>query len=160
MADISYDYLAEAIGAFSNANDQTSFLAVMLYLKDSTLVVPCNAVLSEDDQKLLAELTESAGEDLGDLEGMKLQFRDEVHFEPDILTDGENYYFPAFSSEEEMGEYGDHFSKVEATVYDVISMARNSSKDLSGIVINAFSHPFLLDWETADIIAGTADPVC
>jgi hypothetical protein len=31
---------------------------------------------------------------------------------PDILQNGEEFFFPVFNTAEEMGEYGDYFSKI------------------------------------------------
>ena len=51
-----------------------------------------------------------------------------------------------------MGEYGDNFSKVQRHMLEVIPLARNNEKDLSGIVLNAFTEPFVLDKEIWDIV--------
>ncbi|WP_083816305.1 hypothetical protein [Oribacterium sp. oral taxon 108] len=51
-----------------------------------------------------------------------------------------------------MGEYGDNFSKVQRHMLEVIPLARNNEKDLAGIVLNAFTEPFVLDKEIWDIV--------
>ena len=71
---------------------------------------------------------------------------------PDILQNGNDFFFPVFSSVEEMGEYGENFSKIQKHILDVISMARNNEKNISGIVLNAFTEPFVLDAEIFDIV--------
>ena len=71
---------------------------------------------------------------------------------PDILQNGEQFFFPIFTTTEAMGEYGDNFSKVQRHMLEVIPLARNNEKDLSGIVLNAFTEPFVLDKEIWDIV--------
>ena len=53
-----------------------------------------------------------------------------------------------------MGEYGDHFSKVEKHFLETIVLARNNEKDVTGIVINAFSEPFVVNKELFELIEG------
>lgn len=51
-----------------------------------------------------------------------------------------------------MGEYGEHFSKIQKHLLEVIPMARNNEKNVSDIVLNAFTEPFVLDAEIYDIV--------
>lgn len=51
-----------------------------------------------------------------------------------------------------MGEYGNDFSKVQKHILEVIPLARNNEKELVGIVLNAFSEPFVLDRKIWDIV--------
>lgn len=53
-----------------------------------------------------------------------------------------------------MGEYGEHFSKIEIHFLDAIMRARNSEKELVGIVIDAFSEPFVLETGVFDLVEG------
>ena len=69
---------------------------------------------------------------------------------PDILQNGDNYFFPAFSTEKAMGEYGENFSKVQKHMLEVIPLARNNEKKPVGIVENAFTEPFVLDSQIWD----------
>ena len=62
-------------------------------------------------------------------------------------------FFPVFSGIEEMGEYGNNFSKVEKHFLEAMIYAKNNENDLSGIVVNAFTEPFVLDkelWEAVE----------
>ena len=56
------------------------------------------------------------------------------------------------SFEDEMGEYGDGFSKIETDFLHAINLARNNEKELKGIVVDAFSEPFVLDIKLFDIV--------
>ena len=71
---------------------------------------------------------------------------------PDILQNGEDFFFPVFSSAEEMGEYGNHFSKLEDSFLHAVVLARNNEKQVRGIVVNAFSEPFVLETEIFDLV--------
>ena len=110
------------------------------------------------NRKVLADMArfeqamKDAGDDLSALVGEEFTTNDEVRLVPDILQNGDQFYFPVFSSEEEMGEYGEHFSKVQKHLLEVIPMARNNEKNVSGIVLNAFTEPFVLDAEIYDIV--------
>ena len=75
---------------------------------------------------------------------------------PDILQSGENFYFPAFTSAEEMGEYGEHFSKVAHDFMNVLNIAENNEQKPCAIVINAFSEPFEIPKELFDVIRSLA----
>lgn len=51
-----------------------------------------------------------------------------------------------------MGDYGEAFSKIRKHMLEVIPLARNNERKLDGIVLNAFTEPFLLDAEIFDIV--------
>ena len=73
---------------------------------------------------------------------------------PDILQNGEEFFFPVFTTAEEMGEYGKRFSKVEKHFLEATILARNNEKKVKGIVINAFSEPFVIPVDLFDLIMG------
>ena len=51
-----------------------------------------------------------------------------------------------------MGEYGNGFSKVEKHMLEALALARNNEKKPVGIVLNAFSEPFVIGKEVWDFI--------
>jgi hypothetical protein len=51
-----------------------------------------------------------------------------------------------------MGEYGERFSKIEKQFPEAVNLARNNERDLTGIVINAFSDAFVLPKELFDLL--------
>ena len=53
-----------------------------------------------------------------------------------------------------MGEYGDNFIKTRTGFMDAIKLAGNNERDLSGIVINAFTNEYILDNNMLSIIEG------
>ena len=79
--------------------------------------------------------------------GQELTSHDEVRFVPDILQNGEELFFPVFTTAEEMGEYGDGFSKYQAHFLHAANLAKNNEKKVSGNLINAFSEPFVVPKE-------------
>ena len=79
--------------------------------------------------------------------------QDELRMVPDILQNGEDYFFPVFTTAKEMGEYGENFSKVERHFLEAANLARNNDKQVVGIVINAFSEPFVIPLDLFDLIA-------
>ena len=144
--------LKEAIAVFNKERIEDHFLDVLEFLRDSYVWIPCNAVMSEADMARFEQAMKDAGDDLSALVGEEFTTNDEVRLVPDILQNGDQFYFPVFSSEEEMGEYGEHFLKVQKHLLEVIPMARNNEKNVSGIVRNAFTEPFVLDAEIYDIV--------
>lgn len=70
----------------------------------------------------------------------------------DILRKGEDYFYPVFSSEAEMGQYGVHFTKVQKSFIEVIELARKNEKNVTGIVLNPFTQSFLLECDLFEMI--------
>ncbi len=50
--------------------------------------------------------------------------------------------------------YGEHFSHIEQPFLEAIALARHNEKDVVGIVINAFSEPFVVNKELFELIEG------
>lgn len=146
------ELLKEAISAFNAERNEPNFFEVLELLRDSYVWVPCNAVMSEEDQRRMEEMVMAAGDDLEALKGMEFVAHDQTRLIPDILQNGDAFFFPVFSSDEEMGEYGEHFSKVEKHLLEALVLAKNNDKNVAGIVVNAFSEPFILDREIWDIV--------
>lgn len=144
--------LKEAVAVFNKERNEDHFLDVLEFLRDSYVWIPCNAVMSEADMARFEQAMKDAGDDLSALVGEEFTTNDEVRLIPDILQNGDDFFFPVFSSEEEMGEYGEHFSKVQKHILEVIPMARDNEKNVSGIVLNPFTEPFVLDAEIFDMV--------
>ena len=144
--------LEEAVSKFNENKSNDTFIDVLELLRDSTVYVPYNAVLSERDQERFEKIINEAGENLDKLVGLEFTAKDETRLIPDILENNDNNFFPIFSTEESMGEYGDNFSKISQSILDAITLAKNNDKKPVGIVLNAFSEPFILDKEVWDIV--------
>ncbi len=120
--------LKESVARFNKERNQRNFLDVLEILRDSFVWIPCNAIFSGADTSFVDNTI--------------------------VVANGDNYFFPIFSSAEEMGEYGENFSKVQKHILEVIPLARNNEKKVAGIVLNAFSEPFVLEAEIFDILEG------
>lgn len=144
--------LKEAVAVFNKERTENHFLDVLEFLRDSYVWIPCNAVMSEADIAEIEQAVKESGDDLSSMIGKTFSTKEAVRMIPDILQNGEQFFFPIFSSVEEMGEYGEHFSKVQKHILEVIPMARNSEKNVAGIVLNAFSESFILNAELFDMI--------
>lgn len=144
--------LKTAITAFNSERTKQGLIQIMEILRDSLVWIPCNAVLSDVDQKALADLVSRADGNLDSLKGIEISNQENIRMIPDILQNGDDFFFPAFITTEDMGEYGQNFSKVQKHFLEVIALARNNEKNVSGIVINAFSEPWVLDKELFDYV--------
>ncbi len=144
--------LREAISVFNAERTEKNLLDVLELLRDSYVWVPCNAIMSEADQKAVEEMINGAEGNLESLIGLEMSNQDNIRFVPDILQNGDGFFFPAFITEDDMGEYGSHFSKIQKHFLEVIALAKNNEKEIRGIVINAFTDPWVLDREIFDIV--------
>lgn len=147
-------FLKRAIGICNRNRTQLNLFKLARILRDSWVWVPCTAIMSDADYEQLTKLVVDAQEkgDLSSIIDQEVTSQDNIRMVPDILQNGDSFFFPVFSSEEEMGEYGEHFSKVQKHILEVIPIARNNEKKVSGIVLNAFTEPFVLDAEIFDMV--------
>lgn len=144
--------LKAAITDFNAERSEQGLIQVLEILRDSLVWIPCNAVLNEVDQKAFTDLIDKADGDLDSLKGIELSNKENIRMIPDILQNGDNFFFPAFTTTEDMGEYGQNFSKVQKHFLEVIALARNNEKNVSGIVINAFTEPWVLDKALFEVV--------
>ena len=147
-------YLKRVIGICNRSRTQLNLLKLLRILRDSDIWIPCNAVMSERDEAAWSKTVLDAAdkEGLDSLTGHILTSQDPIRMIPDVLQSGDQYYFPVFTSEEEMGEYGEHFSKVGRSFMEAMVLAKNNQNHVSGIVINAFTEPFVVGTELFEII--------
>ena len=149
-------FLKRAIGICNRNRTQQNLIKLTKILRDSRVWVPCTAIMSDADYEQWSKLVMDAQEkgDLNSLVGQEVISQDNIRMVPDILQNGEKFFFPVFTTAEEMGEYGDHFSKIERHFLEAANLAKNNEKNVTGIVINAFSEPFVIPREMFEIIAG------
>ena len=149
-------FLKKATEICNRNATQLNMIKLLRILRDSFVWVPCNAILSDADYAMIEKMAKEAesGEGLDSLKGQQFTTMDNVRLVPDILQNGDDFFFPVFTSEEEMGEYGNAFSKVEKHFLETIILAKNNEKNVAGIVINAFSEPFVVNRELFELIEG------
>ena len=144
--------LCDAIAGFNEERTEDGFFEILELLRDSFVWVPCTVQMGENDTAAIEKMVEQAGDDPESLKGTEFTSQEQTYFVPDILQNGDAFFFPAFSSIEAMGEYGESFSKVRMHMLDVIGAAKNCNQDLVGIVIDAFTEPFVLEEKVYDIV--------
>ena len=152
------EFLKRAINICNRNHTSLNHIKLIKILRASYIWVPCTAIMGEKDQQNFESLIQNAIEnnDLESIVGKEYVSQEDTRMVPDILQSGDEFYFPVFSSAEEMGEYGSHFSKVEMPFLNAINLARNNEKHVKGIVINAFSEPFEIPTEIFEIIEDMA----
>ena len=141
--------------------DEESMLKLLAFLRDCFLWVPCTAVMDKEDEKRLMKDVEEAKDNPDALIGKSFTNENPIRFIPDILNNGEGDYMPAFTTAEEMGEYGENFSKVQKHIFEIIALGRGNEKEISGVVIDAFTEPFVLPkdlWELLERIPSAFAP--
>ena len=150
--------LKKAVDICRRDRTRPNLLRLLYLLRDSMVWIPCTAIMSGPDEDALVQALREA-EASGGLEtmvGQTFASHDPVRLKPDILRQGEEYYFPVFTDEDEMGEYGEHFSKVEEHFLNAVCLARNNEKKVAGIVINAITGPFVIPAELFGLIEDMA----
>ena len=149
-------FLKRAVEICNRNRTQLNLIKLAKILRDSWVWVPCNAIMSDADnaavEKMIMEAEKNGG--LDSLIGAKICNRDGIRMVPDILQNGDEYFFPVFTSDTEMGEYGERFSKIQRHFLEAANLARNNEKNVAGIVINAFTEPFVVPRKMFDVIAG------
>lgn len=154
-------YLKRAVEICNRNRTSLNLLKLTRILRDSWVWVPCNAILSDNDYESLTKAVMEAQENggLDTLVGREVVNHDSVRMVPDILQNGDDFFFPVFTSQEDMGEYGKRFSKIQSHFLKAANLARNNEKNVKGIVINAFSEPFVVPREMFDVIANMKSSV-
>ena len=148
-------FLKRATEICSRNSTQMNMIKLLKILRDSWVWIPCNAVMSDIDYAALEKVVKDAEQNggLDSLVGKTLSNQDNIRLIPDILQKGEDFFFPVFTTVEEMGEYGHQFSKIEKHFLEAANLARNNKKKVRGIVINAFTKPFIVPLDLFDLIA-------
>lgn len=97
-------FLKKAVGICSRNRTPLNLIKLARILRDSWIWIPCNAVMSDADYAVMekAVLAAKDGEGLDSLVGQEFTTRDEVRMVPDILQNGEEFFFPVFSTIEEI----------------------------------------------------------
>lgn len=147
--------LKEAVRKFHEGDQTDGLFEILQILRDSFVWIPCNAVVGEEDQKAMEQMIEEAGDDLSSIVGKTFTSRDQIRLVPDILRNDDEFFLPAFSTEEDMGEYGEGFSKVQEHFMTAMDLARNhlhEGKELTGVVVNPFTAPFVVPKELFEAV--------
>ncbi len=130
------------IDRFNKDRTPEIFYSVLRCFRDSYVWIPCTvSSISDDDIKKFSKA--NARDTIVSSDNIKLK--------PDILQSGDKFFFPVFSSVDQMGDYGRNFSKIEKHSFEAMGMAL-AHKETIGIVVDAFTCPFIIDKELFKII--------
>lgn len=154
--------LKDAIHRFHEGDDKDALFWIFQILRDSDVWIPCNVIVGEEDQKAVEQMIEEAGDDLDSMIGKTFTSQQNIRMIPDVLEKDGQRFFPVFTTEEDMSEYGEHFSKLQQSFMDVLRIARNNDQfeeKLTGIVINAFTEPFVLPEELYEAVEKMASRI-
>ena len=148
-------FLKRAVEICNRNRTELNMIKLMKILRDSWVWIPCNAIMSDVDYAALEKLVKDAERsgNMDSIVGTTITNQENIRMVPDILQSGEDYFFPVFTTAEEMGKYGNGFSKIQKHFLEAACLARNNEKDVAGIVINAFSEPFIVPRDLLDMIA-------
>ena len=130
------------IERFAKDNTEKTLFPVLGCLRDSFVWIPGTVIMSQEDEEKFknAQKGDTVTNDF------------DMKFEPDILQNGDEKFYPVFSSVEAMGEYGNRFSKIQKHFFEAMSYA-NGKEETVGIVVNAFSNPFVVHKEWFESIS-------
>ena len=139
--------LKTAVTVFRENRTKKNYLNVVEHLMKSSVWIPCTVVFGNLDQKIWEEIAREAQSDPASVVGKEMTIQEDIRLVPDILQNGDSLFFPVFSDPIEMGEYGNRFSRIRKPFPEAVRMVQAGGNDLSGIVLNAFSEPFILNRE-------------
>ncbi len=131
-------FLKQAIAEFYEDNEEDSLLTVLAILTDCPVYVPCQLAGKEDE------------------EPQKYLSYDGALYEPAILENGEEHYYLAFSSREEMEQYGRQFLTAWCPFMQLLDVAKEHRDELDGIVVNTFHEPLGLSWDLLEVLESMA----
>lgn len=135
--------LRNLISIFVADRCEEKVFPVLSCLRDSTVWIPCTAIMSEADEEYLLQNLEV---------GMEFQNSDPIRLVPDVLMDLEKVrWFPIFTSPDEAAEdYRTGFSFIPVDCITALNMAK--ANDTVGIVIDAQTLGFEVPQEIFNII--------
>lgn len=136
---------------FKDRNDNT-FLFLLAVLRSSRVFVPCEMEISETAHAILKQI-EAEGKAIESLtEEEKKRLNKEISFIPSTLTNDGHEFFPVFSDKKEMEGHLEDCSVMCTPFIHAIEMAKDGGDIVEGIVLNAFTQPFVVDRELFELI--------
>lgn len=144
--------LKGAVADFHKDRNDDTFSFVLAVLRSSNVLVPCDVELSEESQAILEKLDKN-GKSIEDLTGdEKERFQQGLSFVPAVLVNDGHKFFPVFSSKEEFGDHFEDGSAMSMPFLHAIEMASDGD-GIEGIVLNAFSQPFVIEKDLFEAVA-------
>lgn len=129
-------------GQFMEENSQENLLALLSCIRDSQLIIPMKLTARKADKEITIK-TKDGGTEKTDKK---------IIMKPDILKQGGKSYLPVFSNYIQLpADYAKDFTVVNMTFPGCVDLA-HEYENLSGIVLDAFTIPFIIDFNLSDII--------
>ena len=120
--------LQAMIARFHEEQSEDRMFQLLDCLTDCQVVIPCNARITEDNQKILEE------SEVGDT----IHLSDEIGFTPDnLITPDGGRYIPIFSNEQKADQdYLSHFSKLHLYISDLMPMYDSIKGEAEGLLLD------------------------
>lgn len=120
--------LQAMVDRFFEEQSEERMLQLLDCLTDCQVLIPCNARITEDNQKILDESK------VGDI----IQLADELGFTPDnLITPDGHRFIPIFSNEEKADpEYLKHFSSLKIYMSDFMPLYDNIKGEAEGFLLD------------------------
>ncbi len=131
--------LNELIQRFINDPKGEALFSILYCLIDSDVQVPMNAIMSEEDKDSFKNC--KAGDEIS--------LKNELRLKPDLLKNESTnkLYFPIFSTiKDATEEYSKNFSWINMNIDTCVNFVDNN-KDCSGLILNAFTTPIIIEGE-------------
>jgi hypothetical protein len=139
--------LNQLIQRFLNDSKIETFYPILLCLIDSDVQVPMNLIISDEDAETMKNSK------VGDTVSLK----NDARFRPDWLKSEQSnkLYFPIFSTiEDATEEYSKNFSWMNLNIDTCLNFVENN-KDCSGLILNAFTTPIVIEGEILELLKET-----
>ena len=121
-------FLKRAAGICARNLTELNMFKLLKVLRDSYVWMPCDLDLGDETQK-------------------DIPIEEYLRVGAKILKNGGKLFFPVFSAAGEMEKSGDASTAVKCIFMSALSLAMKSREEVSEIVINPFTEPFVVDRE-------------
>ena len=127
---------------FLTQQNRQTLMPVLACLRDSEVIVPVQVNVSDADRERI----------LNAAKGDSVDTIDPVSFKPDLLQNEDGTFLPVFSNANQIDpEYAKNFALLTVPAVQCIRTALDM-KDVSGLVLDAFTEAMLVPKESAEII--------
>ncbi len=146
----------KAVKVYLEDPNEKNFAQLFAFMSIDRLWVPMSAHFSGPDEAKIMKMIEESDGDIESLKGTEFTADEEVHLKPDILENSGKFFFPVFTAEWVIvDEYAKNFSIIPMRLKQVLEyILMYKEKELSGMVINAFTSPVEFPMEVVRSMLG------
>lgn len=141
------EFLDMAIGVFNRNPNKENLEKLLLLVRSSKFWIPCKISLSDRDQHKVNILVDAIADNMGAPVKGSFKNEDSLHYVPDLVKNGEDFFMPIFTSKDHMEKYSTGFVTIEKDILEIIEVAKNNDLDLRGIVVNPSKESFIITKE-------------